>query len=63
MSALLSGALAALLVVPSGAGAAVLYDQTETAPAGYIASHDFSSPNDQYDAQGVDDFTLPAAGP
>ena len=63
LPALLSGALAALLVVPSGAGAAVLYDQTGTAPAGYIASHDFSSPNDQYDAQGVDDFTLPAAGP
>lgn len=51
--------LAALVVVPAGAGAAVLYDQTDSGGSSFPSSDDYGASNVHTD-QIADDFTVPA---
>jgi hypothetical protein len=55
----LIAAVMALLAAPTGAGAAVLYDQTANPSGGGHGSNEYNSPNEGWDDQIADDFTVP----
>src|SRR5262249_42427453 len=56
---LLSGVLAVCLTAPTMASGAVLYDQTDFATLDNHGSNDWIAPNDAYDDQIADDFSVP----